>query len=227
MTDLDTLMQRREPLESELQSYLVDSLLGPVIKHPLVFSIPHSPQLNAMANARLRAKQDQCRQAVDARQWTQYLFLHERPFRARAFTRIAAKLTDRQYWTLLADLWADAENIHEDAQLWTTLLHDATRMPNRHLMMTQAERRFLSLQPETFTVHRGFTVDGRQAGMSWTVQADIARRFALRFAGHGHPRVATGTVGKAAVIAYLRGRGEHEIIVCASQVRSVSVAAAI
>ena len=44
MTDLDTLMRRREPLDSELQGYLVDSLLGPVIKHPLVFSIPHSPQ---------------------------------------------------------------------------------------------------------------------------------------------------------------------------------------
>ena len=60
MTDLDILMQRPEPLDRELQGYLVDSILGPVIKHPLVFSIPHSPQLNAMANARLRAKQDEC-----------------------------------------------------------------------------------------------------------------------------------------------------------------------
>lgn len=117
MTDLDTLMRRREPLDSELQGYLVDSLLGPVIKHPLVFSIPHSPQLNAMANARLRAKQDGCRHAAENKQWTQYLFLHERPFRVYAFTRIAAQLSDVDYWTLLADLWVDAENIYEDQQL--------------------------------------------------------------------------------------------------------------
>ncbi|MDZ4270825.1 MAG: hypothetical protein U1D00_35025 [Mycobacterium sp.] len=224
MTDLDTLMQRREPLDSELEDYLVDSVLGPVIKHPLMFSIPHSPQLNAMANARLRAKREGCRQAVETQQWTQYLFLHERPFRVHAFTRIAAQLSDGNYWSLLADLWVDAENIYEHQQLWATLLQDDARIPRRHLMMTEAERRDLARQPETLTIYRGFNVDGRHAGMSWTLNAGTARNFALRFGAHGHPQVASGTVCTAAVIAYLCGRGEDEIIVIPADVTNVSVA---
>lgn len=224
MTDLDTLMRRQEPLDSELQGYLVDSLLGPVIKHPLVFSIPHSPQLNAMANARLRAKQDGCRHAAENKQWTQYLFLHERPFRVYAFTRIAAQLSDVDYWTLLADLWVDAENIYEDQQLWESLLQDGGRFPRRHLMMTEAERQALAAHPETLTIYRGFNVDGRHLGMSWTLNADTARNFALRFGGHGRPQVASGTVSTAAVIAYLRGRGEDEIVVHPTNVTNVDVA---
>ncbi|WP_099020836.1 hypothetical protein [Mycolicibacterium palauense] len=224
MTDLDLLMQRQESLDNELQGYLVDSILGPVIKHPLVFSIPHSPQLNAMANARLRAKQAECRIAAERRDWTQYLFLHERPFRVHAFTRISAQLGDVDYWTRLADLWVDAENIYEHEHLWVTLLQDESRTPRRHLMMTEAERRNLARNPETVSIHRGFTVDGRHAGMSWTLNFSIARNFALRFGGHGPPRVASGTVRTAAVIAYLRGRGEHEIVVMPDDVTNVSVA---
>ncbi|MEU0497903.1 hypothetical protein [Mycobacterium sp. NPDC006124] len=224
MTDLDLLMQRQEPLDDELQGYLVDSILGPVIKHPLVFSIPHSPQLNAMTNARLRAKLDECRRAEERRDWTQYLFLHERPFRVHAFARISDQLCDEDYWTLLADLWVDAENIYEHEHLWVTLLQDDSRTPCRHLMMTEAERRNLARHPETITVHRGFTVDGRHAGMSWSLDSATARNFALRFGGHGHPRVASGTVRATAVIAYLRGRGEHEIVVMPENVTNVSVA---
>jgi len=223
MTDLDTLMRRREPLDSELQDYLVDSVLGPVIKHPLVFSIPHSPQLNAMANARLRAKQEGCRQAAETRQWTQYLFLHERPFRVHAFTRIADRLSDEDYWTLLAELWVDAENIYEDQQLWATLLQDDARTPRRHMIMTDAERRALARHPETLTIYRGFNIDGRHAGMSWTLNATTARGFAKRFGGHGHPRVASGTAARSAVIAYLRGRGEDEIVVSPTDVTIISV----
>ncbi|RDH75302.1 hypothetical protein DVS77_26745 [Mycolicibacterium moriokaense] len=226
MTDLDTLMRRREDLDSELQGYLVDSLLGPVIKHPLVFSVPHSPQLNAMADARLRAKQDECRRAIETQQWSQYLFLHERPFRVHAFTRIAAELGDEDYWTMLSDLWVDAENIYEHQPLWANLLQDDARASHRHLMMTEAERQDLAEHPETLTIYRGFNVDGRQAGMSWTLNATTARNFALRYGRHGHPQVASGTVCTAAVIAYLRARGEDEIIVNPTDVINVSVAEA-
>ncbi|MBY6388826.1 hypothetical protein HG717_33695 [Rhodococcus erythropolis] len=223
MTELSALLQRpKEALDPELAAYLVDSPLGPVIKHPLVFSIPHSPQLNAMANARLRAKQDGCRQALQSRKWSQYLFLHERPYRVNAFTRIAAQMAARTYWTSLAELWIDAENIAENEPLWTTLLQDSSRVGNRHLMMTAPERRHLAQQPALMRVYRGFNSDERQKGMSWSLDAEVARRFAMRF-GHGRPRVAAGTVEKSAVIAYLSGRGEHEIVVVPAAVRDQHV----
>lgn len=227
MTELSALLQRpQEALDPELAAYLVDSPLGPVIKHPLVFSIPHSPQLNAMANARLRAKQDGCRQALQSRKWSQYLFLHERPYRVNAFTRIAAQLTARTYWTSLAELWIDAENIAENEHLWTTLLQDSSRIRSRHLMMTVAERRHLAQQPALMRVYRGFNSDERQEGMSWSLDAEVARRFAMRFGGHGRPRLATGTVERSAVIAYLSGRGEHEIVVAPAAVRDQHVTGA-
>lgn len=219
MTDLSALLQRpQEALDPELAAYLVDSPLGPVIKHPLVYSIPHSPQLNAMANARLRAKQDGCRHAMHTQQWSQYLFLHERPYRVDAFMRIAAQLTARAYWTSLAELWIDAENIAENEQMWITLLQDNSRIKSRHLMMAAPERRHLAQQPATLRIYRGFTCDERQHGMSWSLDAEVSRRFALRFEGHGRPRVAAGTVERAAVIAYLNGRGEHEIVVAPAAV---------
>lgn len=218
MNELSTLLRQQETLDADLAAYLVDSPLGPVIKHPLVFSIPHCPQLNAMANARLRAKQEGCRQAIEDRQWSQYLFLHERPYRVHAFTLIAPQLNDRTYWTSLAELWVDAENIHEDEPLWAELLQDESRQGRRHLMMTAPERRHLAKQPASLQVYRGFSYDGRQAGMSWSLDPTIARRFAMRFSGHGRPRVATGTVEKASVIAYFTGRGEHEIVVAPTDV---------
>ena len=164
------------------------------------------------------------RHAAETRDWTQYLFLHERPFRVHAFTRISAQLGDEDYWTLLAVLWVDAENIYEHEHLWATLLQDDARTPWRHLMMTEAERRVLARHPETLTIYRGFTVDGRHAGMSWTLEAAVAHSFAVRFGGHGQPRVASGTVRATAVIAYLRGRGEDEIVVLPADVTNVTVA---
>ncbi|CAN5472832.1 hypothetical protein BH09ACT8_BH09ACT8_55770 [soil metagenome] len=218
MNELSTLLRQQETLDAELAAYLVDSPLGPVIKHPLVFSIPHGPQLNAMANARLRAKQEGCRQAIEDRHWSQYLFLHERPYRIHAFTLIAPQLDDRIYWTSLAELWVDAENIHEDEHQWAELLQDDSRQGRRHLMMTAPERRHLAKQPTSLQVYRGFSHDGRQAGMSWSLDPMIARRFAMRFGGHGRPRVARGTVKKSAVIAYFSGSGEHEIVVAPTDV---------
>ncbi|WP_131813233.1 hypothetical protein [Mycolicibacterium fortuitum] len=220
-SELTELLTRVEELDSELEQFLTDSPVGPVVKHPLVFSIPHVPHFNALANARLREKQKACAHALETQNWSRYIYLHERPYRPHAFAAICAELTDESYWEHLSSIWTDAENIVQDHALWASLLKDPGRLSTRHLMMNDEERKRLDQLPDELTVYRGVNHGARDRGMSWTADPAVAHRFALRFGGHGQPQVLTGRVRKADVIAYLHGRNEDEILLAPEAVTGI------
>ncbi|OWM01252.1 hypothetical protein B7435_16965 [Mycolicibacterium peregrinum] len=211
-SELTELLTRVEELDSELEQFLTDSPVGPVVKHPLVFSIPHVPHFNALANARLREKQKACAHALETHNWSRFIYLHERPYRPHAFAAISTELTDESYWEHLSSIWTDAENIVQDHTLWTSLLKEPGRLSTRHLMMNDEERKRLDQLPDEVTVYRGVNHGAHDHGMSWTADPAVAHRFALRFGGHGQPQVLTGRVRKSDVIAYLHGRNEDEIL---------------
>lgn len=213
MTELAELLTRAEELDDRLGAYLGDSILGPVIKHPLVFSIPHSHQLNALANERLRQKLLALEVATRQHDWSQYLFLHERPYRIHAFAQVADRLDDVAYWRELGYLWIDSENIADNHDLWRDLLQDENRCAQRSQIMTADERAVWAALPDRVRVYRGFNEPGRALGMSWSLKRAVAQRFALRFGYSGATRIATGFVSKAEVVAYFARRGEDEVVV--------------
>ena len=212
-----------EDLDPELERYHYESENGwDVIKHPLVFSICHTPHQNKMVNQQLAYKKGAIRKALKEGEWHSYVFLHERPFRVDAFKRIAKRMSDEQYWDLLSECWIDSENIRENPTVWQGLLR--SKRPGRENMMSYADRELLVRFPESIEVFQGHT-DERDDGWSWTIDRSKAEWFARRFADfeHADPVLSFGVAHKKDVIAFLTNRGESEILIPRSKVKICGV----
>lgn len=234
MTDTDTnaqlkrladLMNTQEDLDPELEEYYEDE--GPMgfscIRHPLVYSILHSPNQNAMVNAQLKAKQKALSKAFLEKQWSSYIFLHERPYRLDAFMAVCGKFTDEEYWHLLGSIWTDSENIRQNEMDWRLAM--TSDRPGRDGMMDAEERAVLyeDLESEV-EVHRGFCHPGRERGMSWTKNPVVAKFFARRLAQPGQTKyLATGRVRREHILVYFTGRSEEEIVVLPENVRDLTI----
>jgi hypothetical protein len=96
-SDFSVLLEKKEDLDFELQSYLSTKggLTG--IYHPLLYFIFHTPELNALVNAQFKAKKDAVSKAWQEQRWASYIFLHERPYRLNAFYEISVHLSNQEY----------------------------------------------------------------------------------------------------------------------------------
>lgn len=206
-----------DPLHPDLEEYIDhNSPFGMCIRHPLVYSIAHVPPLNRQMNTLYGHKQEACRRALDEGRYDTYVWLHERPWRLVALSDIAQQLTDQHYWSLLGSLWTDSENICQNYQLWHDALH--SQRSSRWAIMSKEDRatvRKFRRRKRQFAIFRGFAYDEGDRGMSWTLNYERARWFALRFAGlenRERPQVAIGLIHGYNIIAYFSDRGEEEIV---------------
>lgn len=215
-----------EELDPELRAWQsVEPPFGLMIKHPLVFAPVHHPRLNAAVNWSLREKKRMRRTYLEREDWRGYVFCHERPYRLDAFDDIHAYMPDHLYWGLLGDIWTDSENIWQRQDHWQRLL--GAPRPGRAHLMDESEQRALAAMDPTIVVHRGYAVTGREHGLSWTRDRATASWFAGRLAHDGQtPRVASGVVARAAVIAHFTGRGEDELVILPGAVQEMTIAAA-
>jgi hypothetical protein len=210
------MLHTQEELHPDLAPYLVEDdpneLFGTYIKHPLVFSIPHMPTLNASVNGLYKQKLKRMEESLREGAWNTVIYLHERPYRLWAFRAHMASMNDAQYWELLGDIWVDSENIWQNEAAWLDCFH-STR-PGSQGMMDDDERALLDTMPPKLTIYRGFTHPERVDGLSWTLNRERAEWFAHRLAREGNPRyLATAVVKTADVLAHFTGRGEEEIVV--------------
>jgi hypothetical protein len=207
-TAFSELLQKKEPLCAELQEYLTDVVgLGQCLQHPLVYSVPHFPALNAMLNAQYVAKQEYIARAKRERKWSSVIMLHEKPYRWPALAGIASKLSDKEFWEQFGSVWTDSENIWQNRDTIRRLL-DCGR-PHRECIMDDDERKALADLPERVTIYRGHQRVNLD-GWSWTLDPKKARWFANRWQQNG--RVATRTIHRSEIIALLLGRNEQEVI---------------
>jgi hypothetical protein len=218
------LLETPEELDDELAEHLeYNESLGLMLRHPLLYCVPYSEHWNGMLNRSLQQKKEQLARALRQKNWNQFVFLYEKPYRINAFADICWRMGDTRYWPLLASIWTNSENLHQNEGLWIDCL-TAQRRYRSH-MMDAAERATLRLYPpRDIPIYRGFSVDGREEGLSWTVNRVTAKFFAGRFAQDGDtPRIASGTVSRRHVIAYLSGRSEDEFIVLPHNVRDMEI----
>jgi uncharacterized protein len=198
-------MTKTEDLDPELAGLVraEGGKLGlPYIDHPLIDAAPYIPQLHAFYNLQLRQKKASVKKAMGRKDWLNVIVLHTRPYRPAAFGAIQDRLTDRQYWKLLGEVWIDSES---PAAL-LDFLH-STR-PHRDRMMTGPERRLLASLPPVLTVYRGHQGANRN-DLSYTLSPGRAGWFANRFRPG---QVRRGRVRKADVLALFTGRNEAEIL---------------
>lgn len=205
---LSELLQRQEPLHIDLLEYLreVDGL-GPCIQHPLVYSVPHHPAMNAMCNAQLAAKKQYLARAKRERRWSSFIMLYEKPYRWEAFEWIANRLPDGEFWEQFGSVWVDSENIWQNRDRIRRLLESGR--PGRQAIMDKSEREHLDGLPERVTIYRGHQRVNAD-GWSWTLCPKKARWFANRW--HQNGRVATRTIQRSEIVAVILRRNEQEVI---------------
>lgn len=199
-----------EELHEELAACVATERDMPVLRHPLVYSVPYFPALNKSLNIAFAQKTAALQSAAEQGRWSACVGLFERPYRVDAFREYIHLMSDVQYWEVLASIWIDSENIRENQLVWQELL--SSSRGDRHAFVGSAEE--LDAMPETFLVYQGHT-DDRDDGWSWTLDEQTAVWFAHRFARleRARPVVSVAVVKRVDVTAYRQDRGEQEIIV--------------
>jgi len=213
--DLATLLTQGGELDLALERHRKHHpVLGFVLQHPLVYFVPYFAQMAAYANEMLRQKEAALKSAIENKNWVKAVFLHERPWRCDAFSLHAEDMDDKTYWSLLAQIYTDSENIDENFDAWAVLL--TSSRPGREAFMHPDERAFLDGLPDEILVYRG-GADESVTDFSWTVDEGVAAWFAQRTVdmagGSGPGVVLEGRVLKRDVIGFKNNRDEAEIVV--------------
>jgi len=205
------LMQTEEDLLPELQDYYEEGGNFPMVRHPLVFSVPHSPQQNAMLNEQYRVKLASVEKAFCDNNFGTYIALHERAYRLDAFKTFIENsvVGNKEYWSTLADIYTDSENIYQNYDEWVELLSCDREF--KRCLMNEDELETLYELPEKILVFRGYKYGDTSKWLSWSIDYGTAKFFADRFVADGH--LASGYVDKNDVIAYFNARDEDEILV--------------
>ena len=199
--------ERNVELHPDLQPYLEDGILGPQLRHPLVYAVPLWTK--AHANHMYEQKKSDLEKAIAEKKYSQIIFLHERPYRLEAFVQITKELSDAKYWSLLASVWTDTENGWQNLPTWRALFW--SKRPGRENLMDADERFTLANLPEIVEIYRGCVNGINEDGISWTLNRDKAEFFANRFSKGGI--VLSKQINKSDIIAVFNGRGESEVIV--------------
>lgn len=213
------LLETKEELHPDLADCLVTLDSGMVcIKHPLINSIMHIPQLNAQVNESYRYKREQLQKAAEKKDWATYVFWHEKPFKMWALANISQHLSIEQRSKMLAEIWTLVENCWQCDDYFEWIVSFGI---DANAAMDEEERKVWSELPETFTVYRG-AQEHNVYGRSWTLEKERAEWFARRF-NEDAPMVLRGKVSKGdpGALFYINGRNEQEILV--SDPRSVTI----
>ena len=217
--ELRKLLETKEDLHPELRPYFIKkvAVLGwPMIKHPLIVSLPHFDTQNALINKSYLFKKDKVQKCLEQGEYDSYIWMHERHARFDAFIKVMHKLDSKQFWKIFGGIWTDTESQYCYLEFIRDILK--CNKPHREFMMDEHEQKFLKKLPDEITVFRGHQFRNKE-GCSWSLSYNRAKWFAARFAdGKSRYGVIAGTVKKSDVIAVLLGRGEMEIAVDPSSV---------
>lgn len=225
--DLAAAFGRQEDLLDELVFHLEEiEGLGQVLRHPLYYSIPHGPALNAVANLVYTHKLKLLREARARRDVSAIIHLYERPYRVSAFMKYAHLLeNDAAYWQHLRGVWIQTEVFHTHLDDWLDLL--ASPRAGRENMMDEEERAHLASLPETVTIYRGGHHGATIAeGLSWTHDPSEAEWFARRYEEWPDriPHVCTARIRRDDIIANF-ATGEAEVVALPASLHDIRVEA--
>lgn len=209
--NIGDLLSRKEELCDELKKYLENNGKFDLIRHPLVYSIPHYEAQNALVNKQLEVKKKSANELLENKKYFSFVFLHEKPHRMNAFIEIKSKLNDKEYWEMALSVWTNSENIWQNKKEWKKLLTDNQRYSTKHLFMSDDDREEFNKLPENILVYRGYKNGVNEKGYSYTLSQDVAERFSKAHKQNG--KVTSKVVNKREVFAYTNERNEQEVII--------------
>jgi hypothetical protein len=208
---LGDILNRKEELCEELKPYFENNGKFDLIRHPLVYSVPHNEVQNALVNKQYEVKSKEADKLLNNKEYASYIFLHEKPFRMNAFIEVKDKLSDEQYWSMALSVWTNSENIWQNKKTWKELLTDKKRIATKTLFMSYDDLKEFNDLPKEFTVYRGYHEGINEVGYSYTLDEETAKRFTK-----GHKKIGkvlSRVVSKDKIFAYTNDRNESEIII--------------
>lgn len=206
--NMSDILSRKEPLHKDLVPYLEKGSVFPMLRHPLIFSVPYSEQMNALLNKKYLYLTDKKKELLKAGDYSGYVYVHERPYRLNAFYEVHDKLEPKEYWELFSGMWTDSENIWQNKDTFKYLL--GLHQDSRRYFMSEEDLEVYDNLPEQITIYRGYTVGKNKNGFSYTLNKERAEWFAKRFNKNG--KVWERVVNKKDIVAYTNARNEEEII---------------
>ena len=206
------LIQKKEPIHPDLERHIESGgIMGVMVRHPLIVSMVTMSGCFAYVNYLYKGRKEHAKSLMETRDWYGYVFVHALPYQLDVFAKIAKRLTDEEYWTILGAVYTESENLWRQKRKVVRLV--TADRKKREFLMNGRERNYLAKQPNKLTIYRGYQYRNAD-GWSWTLDPKQAEWFARRFeARGGKPTVATATVNKRDVIAYFSRRREKEIVV--------------
>lgn len=212
------LIQKQEPVHPDLAGYVKAGGIGcGMVHHPLIVSQIYGKDCYGYVNYLYEQRRAIVQRLMDEEQWEAYVFTHERPYQLDAFGRIAKRMSDTTYWSILGSVYTESENLWQQKRKLVRMLNADRKQ--REFLMNGRERGYLNKLPSTLTIFRGYQYRNAN-GWSWTLDPKKARWFSQRFEVlGGKPTVATGRVKKRDVVAYFSRRQEKEIVVDPSAVK--------
>lgn len=208
LKELADILSRKEELHPDLVKCIEKGSHFDSLKHSLVMGLFYSPTMNSMYNAQYREKLKYVEKAKKEKNWSDYIWMHERPYRMSKFIEIKNDLSDQEYWSLLGQIWSDSENLWQYRSILNLLINEPRS--ERDAMMNEEEKKFMDKLPDEFTIYRGHQTRNK-LGYSWSLSYWRAKWFAERF-NQKRQGVAKATINKKDVVAVLLGRNEFEII---------------
>ena len=205
------------PLHPDLKGHVSKWARGEALLHPLIQTFAYSPAINGMLNDAYEEKRRILREAEAAGDWSDVVFLHERPYRFSAFLEHEKRMDVISRWAVLGEVWVDSENIYQHKTHWNELIMQARHDPAAEHFMDEEECDFLKGCGDWVKAYRGFHYfqagnageADNASGLSYSLDKDQARRFAEQKAEHG---IIERVIDRADIFAYKNGRGEREII---------------
>lgn len=198
-------------LHDDLVPYLCNTSAFQMLRHPLVYSVPYHPQLNAIINKQYKQKKNAVEEAKRDKKFSSYIFLHERPYRINAFSDMSKLMNDKEYYETLSHIWIDSENIYQNKDLWKSLMKEKDRVRAKRHFMSKEDQKYFDSLPDIITVYRGYDPGKNKVGFSYSLSEEKAEWFAKRFNKNG--MVVKRKISKLKIFAYTNSRNEQEIII--------------
>ena len=154
--------------------------------------------------------------------WGIYAFINK-PYGLTFLKFAEPHLSKEEFSKLLADAWVRSENPNDDPNFTKRdLIAMFKRADKQALMAEEDYKRWQDLE-KSITVYRGVIPHNEKniRALSWTLDAEKAEWFAMRFGENG--KVYQAEIDKKDVYAYFGVRGESEVIVEPKGLRNITL----
>ena len=197
-------LNRIEPLRDNLRHYLEETEYGYFLYSPFY----NGPVLDLDRCARIHEQIDRREASADDRFEAMdvegEINLVDFQYQPRCFARDADRLPHDRYWPLLGQIYQAQKLTIHDRNLFDALFR--SDRPGREHLMTPEEQAVLARLPKRLHVYRGYSGEELCAdGVAWTLDRRQAVWYANWHREDDDPMVASGTVAKADIWAYLNG----------------------